>query len=116
MAPSKNPAARLRHILDEVEAIQNATKEIAFEAFRDTWTIRRAVEHGLLIVAEASKALPSDLKAGQPDVPWSRVEALGNVLRHEYQHVDPKVLWRVVGEQLPILVLAVREMISKLDS
>jgi uncharacterized protein with HEPN domain len=115
MAPSKNPTARLRHILDEVVAIQAATAEIDLETFRDTWTIHRAVEHGLLIIAEASKSLPTELKTRQPAIPWARVEALGNVLRHEYQDVDPKVLWRIVREQLPVLADMVRQELDQSD-
>src|SRR5262245_41039297 len=114
MAPSTNPIARLRHILDEAEAIQEATADITFDAFRDTWAIRRAVEHGLLIITEASKSLPLELKAEHPEIPWGRVESLGNFLRHEYQDIDPKVLWRIVHDQLPVLVVAVRDMLAKL--
>jgi uncharacterized protein with HEPN domain len=114
MAPSANPIARLRHMLDEAEAIQEATRGLTFEAFRDTWTVRRAVEHGLLIITEASKSLPSELKAGQPAIPWTRIESLGNVLRHEYQDIDPKALWRIVHDQLPALMVTVRTMLAKL--
>jgi uncharacterized protein with HEPN domain len=115
MASSKNPTARLRHILDEAHAIQEATRNLTFETFQDSWLIRRAIEHGLMIVAEASKALPQDLKALHPDIPWRRIASFGNVLRHEYKDVDPVILWRIVHEQLPDLVTAVREMLAKFD-
>jgi uncharacterized protein with HEPN domain len=115
MAASKNPALRLRHILDEAEAIRDATRGITLDDFRGTWTIRRAVEHGLLIITEASKSLPTELKAAHPSVPWHQIEALGNVLRHDYKDVDPKTLWRVVNEQLPELAATVRRMLAELD-
>jgi uncharacterized protein with HEPN domain len=115
MAPSKNPTVRLRHILDEAAGIQAATEGIGFETFQDTWTIHRAVEHGLLIIAEASKSLPSELKAKQPAIPWARIEAFGNVLRHDYQDIDPKALWRIVHEQLPILADAIRQELGEND-
>lgn len=115
MAASKNPALRLHHILDEAEAIQRATQGVTFEAFRASWTLRRAVEHGFLIITEASKALPSELKAKQPDVPWARIEALGNILRHEYKDVDPAVLWRIIQEQLTGLRATVHEMLANLE-
>lgn len=78
MPPSKNPTLRLRHILDEAEAIRLATEGVAFESFR--------------------------------------VEALRNVLRHEYQDVDPKVLWRIVREQLPILATTVRKELGEIET
>jgi uncharacterized protein with HEPN domain len=115
MAASQNPALRLHHILDEAEAIQRATQGVTFDAFRDSWTLRRAVEHGFLIIAEASRALPSELKANWPAVPWARVEALGNILRHEYKDVDPAVLWRIIQEQLTDLRKTAHEMLLDLE-
>jgi uncharacterized protein with HEPN domain len=116
MAATKNPALRLRHILDEAEAIRAATRGINFDQFRNTWTIKRAVEHGLLIISEAARSLPAEMKAAHPVVPWSRIEALGNVLRHDYKDVDAKALWRIVEEQLPALVAAARQMLAEFDN
>src|SRR6185312_6048711 len=48
MAPSMAPALRLRHILDEIGAIAASTQSVSFDAFRQTWLLKRAVEHGLL--------------------------------------------------------------------
>jgi uncharacterized protein with HEPN domain len=77
-------------MIDEAEAIGEATTGLSFETFRDTWALKRAVQHGLLIIAEASKSLPAELKHAEPTIPWPRVEALGNVLCPEYQDVDPE--------------------------
>jgi uncharacterized protein with HEPN domain len=115
MAPSRAPALRLRHIRDEIEAIRKATFELAFDAFRGTWVVRRAVEHGLLIISEATKSLPGTAKAAEPSIPWRQTEPLGNFLRHEYRDVDPDVLWRIVKDDLPTLEAAVERMLVELD-
>jgi uncharacterized protein with HEPN domain len=115
MAPSQAPALRLRHIRDETEAIRQATSGLAFEAFRDTWLVRRAVEHGLLIISEAAKALPAKLKERRASVPWRQIETLGNFLRHEYRDIDPGVLWRIVQDDLAPLEAAVEDMLDELD-
>lgn len=114
MAASRHPSARLHHILDEAQAIEQAARGLTVGAFRASWLVRRAVEHGLLIITEASKALPAEVKARQPAVPWSQIESLGNVLRHEYKDVDPEVLWRIVHEQLPVLAEAARTLLADL--
>jgi uncharacterized protein with HEPN domain len=115
MAATKNPKVRLLHIVDEAEAIRQAIAELTFEDFQNSWTVRRAVEHALLIITEASKALPSELKSAESGVPWARVEAFGNVLRHEYKEVESEVVWRIVHEQLPMLLAAARNMLENLD-
>jgi uncharacterized protein with HEPN domain len=42
----------------------------------------------LLIIAEAAKHIPSELRDAHPDVPWSKIHGLGNLLRHEYRRID----------------------------
>ena len=115
MAPSKNPGVRLRHILDEAAAIRQEIEGVSFETFRDTWALRRAVQHGLLIIAEAAKSLPVELKAAHKSIPWARVEALGNVLRPDYQEIDLKTLWRIAQEQLPPLTRVVHAMLRDVE-
>lgn len=112
MAASKNPVFRLHHILEEAVEIDAATKDITFETFRDTWMIRRSVEHGLLIISEAVKALPTEIKSRNPDIAWGKIESLGNYLRHEYRDIDPETLWRIVRRQLVELVVAVRAILA----
>jgi uncharacterized protein with HEPN domain len=116
MAATKAPICRLRHVLDEAEAIRNATHEFGFGKFRDTWVIRRTVAHGLLIISEASKTLPAEPKGTQPTIPWAQTESFGNLLRHEYRDVDPSILWRIIQEDLPRLATAAEQMPANLES
>ncbi len=115
MASSKSPIHRVRHILEEAAAISAATQEVSFETFRDSWVLRRAVEHGLLIISEAAKALPAELKAAYPEISWGKVEALGNFLRHEYRDVDPDIIWRIVQSNVPELADVARRLVKDLS-
>jgi len=74
--------------------------------------MRRAVEHALLIIAEASKHIPDDLKAARPEVPWQKIHGLGNMLRHEYRRIDADILWSVVTESLDDLDEAVAVLLK----
>jgi uncharacterized protein with HEPN domain len=65
--------------------------------------VQRAIE----IISEASRAIPDELKKIRPEIPWSRVRGIGNVLRHEYQGLSDPIIWKVVTDELPRLKLAV---------
>src|SRR5882672_2223856 len=68
--PSKNPAQRLRDIIDNIDAIGAFTAGMAFDDFvRDRKTVY-AVTRALEIVSEASRRLPDDLKNRYPSVDW----------------------------------------------
>lgn len=75
----------LLEIREEIAGIRELTKEASGESFAASWAMKRAVQHALLIVAEAAKHIPDDLKGTRPEVPWHKIHRLGNMLRHEYR-------------------------------
>ena len=116
MAASKNPHARLLHILDEIEGVAVAVKGLSFEQYRESYIHRRAIERAAQIISEAAKALPQDFLARHGEVPWTSIIGIGNVLRHEYQQLDDKVLWEIATVHLPALEPIVRRMIAQFES
>jgi uncharacterized protein with HEPN domain len=75
--------------------------------------LRRAIERALQIISEAARVLPPDLVARYPEAPWPAIIGIGNILRHEYQHLDDKRLWEIVTVHLPQLHPVVLRMIAE---
>lgn len=113
MAPTKSPRLRLLHIRDEINGLAAALDNIGFEEYCQSYTLRRATERALQIISEATKTLPSDLLGQWPDVPWSAIIGIGNVLRHEYQHLDDRRLWEIVTVYLPELRPVILRMLDQ---
>jgi len=113
MAPRES-LLYLRHMLENIERIRGWTDGLAMENYRRDVMLRDAVERCLERISEASRRLPADLKASQPQIPWRKVADIGNVLRHEYQDVADSEVWRIVVDDLRPLEKAVREMIEAL--
>src|ERR1039457_3861011 len=86
--PSKNPAQRLRDIIDNIDAIEVFTAQLDFPAFRADRKTVYAVVRALEIVSEASRRLPDELTERHPECDWVAIAAAGNVYRHEYEAVD----------------------------
>jgi uncharacterized protein with HEPN domain len=116
MAPSKTPRLRLLHIRDEIDGLAEALRGISFEQYQQSYTLRRAAERAIQIVSEAAKALPSELRARYPDTPWSAIIGIGNVLRHDYQHLDDRRLWEIMTVHLPALRPVVLSMLAEIES
>jgi len=53
---------RLIDIRAEIAGIRELTANAELATFAESWGMRRAVEHGLLIIAEAAKHLPPSLR------------------------------------------------------
>ena len=114
MAASKSPRARLLHIRDEIEGVAVAVRGLSFEHYQGSY-IHRRVERAAQIVSEAAKALPQDFLARYRDAPWTSIIGIGNILRHEYQRLDDKVLWEIATVHLPAMEPVVKRMLAELD-
>ena len=60
--PPRSPRVWLVDIRTEIAGIQELTKDADLATFGASWAMKRAVQHGLLIIAEAAKHLPPALK------------------------------------------------------
>ena len=105
MARLVRPA--LRAILEAIEGIEAATRGRTFDDFGRDWLIRHGVQRGIEIVSEAARRIPPEILASQPQIPWSQIMGIGNVLRHEYHRVSDRLIWNVVQVNLPPLKVAV---------
>lgn len=115
MAASKSPQLRLFHIRDEIDGVTAALRSVSFEEYRQSFMLRRAAERAVQIISEAAKALPPELTARHPDAPWTAIVGIGNILRHEYQHIDDHRLWEILTVHLPELRPIILNMIAEIE-
>jgi len=115
MTPSKSPVIRLFHIRDEIDGVAGLVSGLSYEHCQRSYIHRRAIERAVQIISEAAKALPRDYLVAYGDVPWASIIGIGNVLRHEYQHLDDRLLWEIATVHLPALAPVVKRMIAELE-
>jgi uncharacterized protein with HEPN domain len=114
LLPSDTPLIRLHDILENVDRIRRYTKGYDFERFAGDTRCQDAVERCLLRISEAARKLAGFLDEVVPTQPWSDVRAVGNVLRHDYDTVDPAVIWQIVEKDLVSLRRAVEKAMRDL--
>ncbi len=113
--PSKNPAQRLRDIIDNIDAIEAFTAQFDFPAFRLDRKTVYAVVRALEIVSEASRRLPDELIARHPEIDWVAIAAAGNIYRHEYETVDEVLIWHTACHELAALRTVARAEFDRLQ-
>ena len=102
--PFREPALPLRDILDCLARIEEFTRGMDFESFREDAKTVAAVERKLLSISEAAVRLGERAPELCPESPWRNIRGIGNWLRHQYDRVDVETVWRTVVEDLPPLV------------
>ena len=112
--PSKDPRQRLQDIIENCELARIFTAETSLSAFVSDAKVRYAVERAIMIVSEAVRRLPDDIKHRHPHIDWAAAAGIGNKLRHDYDSLDSEILWNTVTKSLPVLRRAAEEEMRRL--
>lgn len=108
------PAERLRDILDAIAAIEKYIHRGKPEFERDELLQVWLVQH-LQIVGEAVANLDNATRQLAPDVAWSRMVGMRNILVHSYFAIDLDVVWDTAVKDLPGLKDAAGTLLGTLD-
>jgi uncharacterized protein with HEPN domain len=100
---ARSPLLRIHDMLESIRGIEKAIAGKTLRDYQRSWLLRSAIERGIEVISEASRHLGRDLKAQHADVRWEDIAGIGNILRHEYQHVDTAIIWKTVKNDLPPL-------------
>ncbi|MCX5814675.1 MAG: DUF86 domain-containing protein [Proteobacteria bacterium] len=79
------------------------TRGMHYETFAEDKKTVNAVIRSLEVLGEATKRIPASFRQKHPDIPWSKMAGMRDVLIHDYMGVDLKTVWKVAQERLPEL-------------
>ena len=106
----RDSAARAQHAVDVLQRASTAGDEAEAQMAFD------ALLYRLLVIGEAVKALPANLRDREPMVPWNEVPRLRDLLAHHYYRVDPQIIRRTVDAPLRDLQAAAQRLFDELPA
>jgi uncharacterized protein with HEPN domain len=105
---SRHDRQRLEDILAAIDAIRahltrgELSDSLVFDAVR----VR------LIEIGEAVKALPADLLANEPDLPWAQIAGMRDRLAHRYFDTSHAIVAATVEHDVPELERATRSLLD----
>jgi len=83
--------------------------EAAFQAdLKTVHAVTRCVE----IIGEAARAVPPEIRAHAPAVPWAQIVATRHILAHAYGRVDTAILWALLQGSLARLEIDLARLLA----
>src|SRR4030042_2604912 len=112
--PERDMRLYYMDILDSGSAILEFIKDLSFEEFCNDRKTYSAVIREFEVIGEAVGKIPEELKKKNTDVEWQDIKDFRNLLIHEYFGVDLEIVWKIIQEDLPVLMKAIRNILYEL--
>jgi uncharacterized protein with HEPN domain len=100
-------------IYTAINDVLDFTSGMTVEAFCSDIKTSNAVIRSLEVLGEATKHIPDEFRQKHPQIPWSKMAGMRDVLIHDYMGVDLITVWKVATERLPVLKTNMEKLILK---
>lgn len=102
--------ARLQHIHDAIDEIENYIDDVDFSDFEVNSMMKNASIRQLEIIGEASSRISNELKSEYPLINWKDIIGFRNIIIHQYFGIDEKIVWDILKYDLPVLKKLIRKI------
>ena len=104
---------RLRHMLDYGQEALALTKGKQRADLESDHILALALTRLLEIGGEAANRVSQETQKQYPQIPWRQIVGLRHRLVHGYDAVDLDILWDIIEQDLPPLVIALKEIVEE---
>jgi uncharacterized protein with HEPN domain len=112
MSEKRSSDLLLFDIYQSVEKIEEFTRDISFDQLMADERTKDAILRNLQVIGEASKNLPEHVITHHPEVDWSGLAGVRDIVTHRYFRVDWNLLWISIREELPALKKQIRNLMK----
>ena len=109
---SRDPQLRLEDILEAGQRIESYIDGFDYERFVEDRRTVDAVIRNLEIIGEAVKALPEEMTAQFPEIPWRAIAGFRDILAHCYFRTEDSIVWDVAENHNVALRIAVQKLLG----
>lgn len=104
----------IEDISTECDNIKIFVDGVTYEDFTDNLEKVYAVAKAFENIGEAVKNIPVEITRQYPEIPWSEVAKMRDVLTHHYFGLDDKVLWDTIDEDFNEFDKTIKKIIEEI--
>jgi uncharacterized protein with HEPN domain len=74
-----------------------------------------AMLYQITVIGEATKRLSQEFRQQHLEIPWREIAGMRDVIVHKYDQVDLDVVWDVIQNKLPKLLISLQPLLPSKD-
>ena len=90
----------VRDMKEFCEKIETYTKGVSRDEFAQHGIIYDAAIRNVELLGEAARQLPDEIRSLSPEIDWSKIIAVRNILIHAYFGLDDDILWDILQNKI----------------
>lgn len=112
MSEKPDDRERLAHIIEAIDRIKKFTDGMTYEEFAENEMAQFAVIKNFEIIGEAAYHLSDELKKGNPDIEWRKIQAFRHILVHDYYRINLEMVWKAKEQKIDDLRRRVEHLLK----
>lgn len=97
-------------MIEFAEKVQLFTDGMDQDTFVSDALTYDATLRNLELVGEAATHIPDAVREAHPEIPWTAIIAVRNRIAHGYLGIDNDIIWSIILDAVPALLLALRRI------
>jgi uncharacterized protein with HEPN domain len=110
--PHERWITSVEDILESSRKIQRYTQGMTFDVFARNELVVDGVIRNFEIIGEAARQVPAEKTLLNPEIPWSRMIGVRNVMIHNYSGVSLRTVWDTIQVALPPLIVQLEALLA----
>jgi uncharacterized protein with HEPN domain len=112
----KRELAYLDDILECIGKLETYVEDTDESVFDLHTAMQDAMAHNLCVISHAVGQLSFEIQQKQPQIAWSHFARIQDkFFRHYFRTEETRIIWSIVTQDLPLLKVAVIELLKELD-
>jgi uncharacterized protein with HEPN domain len=99
------------HMLDMTRRAVRAIHEKSRQEYDQDDILRLGLTHLVQVIGEAARRVSEGFQDAHPEIPWRKIIGMRHRIVHDYLRVDEDILWQVVTNDLPELLVSLEKIL-----
>ena len=112
-----NDAKQLKTIIKYCDGIKNAINRFgdSERTFLNDFDYQYTCSFCIAQIGETVKRLSQKITEEHPEIPWSKIAGMRDLIAHEYGGINLNVVWVTIKERIPELKDTCESILEKLE-